>query len=300
MKSIWHAMSRPSLSVMDVLVVAAIVGLLAVLLVPQPDHDPAHHYPPARANAGTALADHAGTYHQRAAPASGWELSILPDGRYSRFCGYCTGIGDRESGYVRLLAGHCILLPARPSSTSPGVERDFFPVRWKDRRYLVPADRMQEFCDAIIEAKEPRPETAMAEHFLVSSPAAQVDGIPELPEPWDAFLRENLVIGKIVEVRDEQRVRIDLGSADGIEEGDVLAVQRRDEKRVRYVCVGSVQDRSSAAVELYGDVHDEPLEVGRCVVMQRDLRRSEKPAPAKRSRRSSSAPAPSHTAPERP
>jgi hypothetical protein len=277
MKSIWHALSRPSLGVLDVVAVAAIIGLLAGLLIPQSDHDRTHRYPPARVGTGTALADIAGTYHQRAAPTSGWELSILPDGRYSRFCGSCTGTGDRESGYVRLLAGHCILLPTGPSDASPRVERDFFPVRWQERRYLIPADRMQEYCYAITEAKEPRPETTKSEQFLVRSPAPPVDGIPELPEPWDAYLRENLVIGKVVEAMGGNRLRIDLGSADGIEIADVLAVQRRDEARVRYVVAGSVQDRSSVAVELYRDDHNEPLEAGRSVVMQRDIRRRESP-----------------------
>ncbi len=300
MKSIWSALSRPSVSVLDVLVLMGIIGLLAGLLIPQSDHDRTHHYLPAKPGTGTALADLAGTYHQRAVRGSGWELSILPDGRYSRFHGYCTGTGDRESGYVRLLAGHCILLPAGPSDASQQVERDFFPVRWQERRYLIPADRIQEFCDAIVEAKEPRPETAMAEHFLVRSPAALVDGIPELPEPWDAFLRQILVIGKVVNVMEKKRLRIDLGSADGIDIGDMLAVQCRYETRVRYVAVGSVQDRSSVAVELYRDDHDEPLEVGRCVVMQRDLRRSEKPTPADGSRRSAAIHASSPPASDRP
>src|SRR6202034_2878647 len=102
------------------------------------------------------------------------------------------------------------------------IERDLLPVRWKERLYLVPPDEMQAFCYAIIEAKEPRAEGGMGEHFLLRSPAAQVDGIPELPEPWAAFLRENLVIGKIVEVMDPNGLKIDLGSADGIEKGDGL------------------------------------------------------------------------------
>lgn len=162
--------SRRSLSLLDVLVLVAIIGVLAGLLMPGPDFDRTHRYPPVKANAGTPLADLAGVYHQRAGRSLGWELSILTDGRYSRFYGYCTGTGNRESGYVHLRAGHCILLPAGPSSTTPGGERDFVPVRWKDRRYLVPADRMQEFCYAITEGKEPRAQDGMSERFLLRSP----------------------------------------------------------------------------------------------------------------------------------
>jgi hypothetical protein len=300
MKSIWPAISRPSLSVLDVLALAAIVGLLAGLLIPQSDHDRTHRYPPAKAEAGTALADLAGTYHQRLGRSSGWELALLPDGRYSRFCGYCTGTGERESGYVKLLAGHCILLPAGPGATSPGVERDFLPVRWKERLYLLPADRMQEFCDAVIDGKEPRPEGAMGEHFLVRSPAVPVDGIPDLPDRWADYLLENLVIGRVIEAAGGNRLRIDLGSADGIEVGDMLAVQPREERWTRYIRVESVQERTAIAAEADREDHDGPPEVGRTVVMRRDVRRGEKPEPAEGPRRSFGAPASSPPTTDRP
>jgi hypothetical protein len=270
--------SRPRLSRLDVLAILAIIGVLVGLLMPVGDHDRTHHYPPARANAGTPVAEFAGLFRQRPARGRGWELSILPDGRYSRFLSCCVGTADRESGYVQALAGHCILLAAGSFSTSSRMDRDFLPIRWEDRLYLVPADEMQEFCYAVIEAKEPRPEDGMGQHFLLRSPAAQVDGIPELPEPWAAFLRENLVIGKIVEVMEPNGLKLDLGSADGIEKGDVLAAQGRDKDGTRYVRVQSVQKRSSIAAESSWENQENRLEVGRCVVRQRDLRRDESKA----------------------
>jgi hypothetical protein len=280
MKWMLRAAGRPGLSLLDMLAILAIIGVLVGLLMPVGDHDRTHHYPPVRANAGSPLADLAGEYRQWTGRGGGWELSILPDGRFSRFQSCCVGILERESGYVQLLAGHYLLLPVGTSSTSVRIERDFLPIRWKERLYLVPPDRMQEFCYAVIEGKEPRAEGGMGERFMLRSPAAQVDGIPELPETWAAFLRENLVIGKIVEVMDPNGLKIDLGSADGIEKGDLLAVQGRDERGTRYVRVQSVQERSSIAAESSWENQENCLEVGRWVVMQRDLRRDESKASA--------------------
>jgi hypothetical protein len=301
MNSILRVLPRPSLSRLDVVVLIGIIGVLAGLLIPVGEHDPTHHYPPAKAGAGIPLADLAGEYLQRTGRGGhGWVLSILPDGRYSRFLESCTGTGERESGHAEILAGHCILVPAGSFSTSMEVDRDFLPIRWKERLYLVPPDRMQEFCYAVIEGQEPRPSGEMGERFLLRSPAAQVDGIPELPEPWETFLRENLVIGKVVEVMDGNRLRIDLGWADGIETGDVLAVQGRSEWQTRHVGVQSVQDHSSVAEETSWEHEKIPLEVGRYVVMKRDLGNSEKLGPTDGSRHSTSTSSSSQPAPVRP
>jgi hypothetical protein len=62
MRSIWHRISRPSLSLLDVLVLVAIIGGLAGLLIPGPDFDRTHRYPPVKANTSAALVDFAGVY----------------------------------------------------------------------------------------------------------------------------------------------------------------------------------------------------------------------------------------------
>ena len=63
------------------------------------------------------------------------------------------------------------------------------------------------------------------------------------------YLKQNLVIGKIVEVMDAGRVKIDAGKAKGIELGGVLAVQGRENYRPRFLFVASVEDESCIAKE---------------------------------------------------
>lgn len=194
MESIWRSISRPSLSLLDVLALVSIIGLLAGLLIPFGDHDRTHRYPPARTGtASPTSAELAGEYLQGMFRGGrGWVLSILPDGRYSRYQEGCTGIWNRESGYLRLIGGHCILLPAGPSDTSPGVYRDFLPIRWQARRYLVAPEQMDQFCDDIVLGKEPRSPSQMGERYLLRSPAPDVEGLPEMPEPWAEELRTRI------------------------------------------------------------------------------------------------------------
>ena len=128
-----------------------------------------------------------------------------------------------------------------------------------------------------------------------------MNGVPDLPEPWAAFLKQNLVLGKIVEVIDEDRLRIDLGSADGIEKGDVLAVQDRvDWRNPRYLRVQSVQERSCITTEADGEKQEQRLEAGRHVVMQRDLGSGKDKPSDGGTHRFLIAPDPSRPVPDRP
>ncbi len=124
---------------------------------------------------------------------------------------------------------------------------------------------MQEFCDAIIDGDEPQDGSIV--HFYWCGPTTPVGGLPDLPEKWAAFLGENLVIGQIVELMEEGRVKLDLGSNDGIQKGSILAVQGREDIEPRRVKVLSTQERSCIAVEPLWDPSDKLLVVGRNVVM---------------------------------
>jgi hypothetical protein len=242
--------------------------LLAFALLPLvttgPDFDRTHRFPPARRNSGDDLAEIAGEY-VRSGRFDGRHLSILPDGRYSYFYRCCTGVGDREAGYAQRLGDTYLLSPTVANESK--LERSFLPIRWKDRLYLIEPERMYEFCIAIIDGDEPGNDGY--ENFYLRSPIVPVDGVPDLPEHWAMFLKQNLVIGRIVKIMEGGRVKIDLGSAKGIATGHVLAVQGRDRNGPQRLLVVSVETETCIAEEVRMSSAGLPLEVGRYVVMQR-------------------------------
>lgn len=179
--------SRPKLSFIDVVALAATVGLLAVLaLPPVGDWDFAHRFPPPAPNSGDGLADVAGEYRQGDSRARNWRLSILADGRYSFIWSGCLGVYHRESGFASRVGEDVVLSPIKPIDTP--LERTVRPIRWGGRCYLIPPGRMQEFCDSIIRGDEPRKD--VAGRFYLFGDEDRVDGTPELPEGWTAYLRE--------------------------------------------------------------------------------------------------------------
>ena len=256
---------RPIYRIFEWCVVAAIAVRLAALLMPGPDFDRTHRYPPTITNVGTDTAELAGEYHKGIGRGGGWELSVLPDARYSVFLGMCTGTGHRESGYVRR-AGDCyVLSPTEPCEGS--MDRVFLSVRWENRSYRIPPDSMEQFCDAIIQGDEPRNDIGGA--YYLRYPAPKADGIPELPKQWADYLDQHLVMGEIVEVMDDGRVRVDMGKAKGIEPESVLAVQGRDRYGARRLVVVSIDDESCIAVDPDPERSSAPLEVGMHLVTQR-------------------------------
>jgi hypothetical protein len=101
------------------------------LLIPRPDFDRTHRYPPSSPNSRHDLADIAGEYQKGIGIGAGWNLSILSDGRYSFFLSGCTGVGSRESGYVRRLGANFVLAPSALAESM--LEHAFFPIRWGGR-----------------------------------------------------------------------------------------------------------------------------------------------------------------------
>src|SRR4051794_28896914 len=112
---------RLKLSLIDLGILVSIFGVLAALMMPTPDFDLTHRYPPATSNAVTNLAGVDGEYYMGNGRGMNLRLSILPDGRYSFVWWGCTGVHHRESGFVRQTEGRYVLSPSGPSQ--PGVER---------------------------------------------------------------------------------------------------------------------------------------------------------------------------------
>jgi hypothetical protein len=243
---------------------ASITGVLVALLLPAGDRDLTHHYLPAMARARSDFGEIAGEFfkeHKYGAQC----LSILADGRYSFFSYACTGVGARESGQVRR-AGACYVLTSE-TPCKGRLERVYQLIRWQGRCYLIPPERMQDFCDEIIEGAEPR--DAGSGSFYLRSPRAQVSGVPELPQQWADYLRQHLVMGKIVGIMDGDRAKVDVGKASGIQRETVLVIRGRDQYGPQRLFVVSVEDEYCIAGQPDYKSSESPLELGLSVVARR-------------------------------
>jgi hypothetical protein len=264
---------RLKLSLLDVCAILMVLGLLAGLLMPGSDFDLTHRYPPTAAHPENNLADLAGEYRQGARLGRSISLSILPDGRYSFIWSGCTRVHHGESGYVHSDGAHYVLSPL--GKVRERLDRTLLLVRWQRRRYLVPPQKMLQFCDAVVEGEEPRNE--LPGDFYLGVPFDRADGVPELPETWANYLRENVTVGRIMVVKDGGQARINLGRAEGIREDTILTVQGSPRYRHRYLRVVSVDEESCLADECSPGRSDQPLEAGWGVVAPRRSRESEDP-----------------------
>src|SRR3954469_12832213 len=102
---------RLKTTVIELIVMASTVGMVAGLLIPTGDHDFTHHYPPAPSGQRTERVDVAGEYYLGDGLGTNLRLSILPDGRYSLISSGCTGVFQRESGHVREVDDRYMLSP---------------------------------------------------------------------------------------------------------------------------------------------------------------------------------------------
>ena len=245
--------------------VAVAVGALLPYLHLAEDLDYSHRYPTPVATNDNSFDAVAGEYRLGGLGLN-WALSILPDGRYSFRWSGCMGVYHRESGLVKRVGHHLVLSAAEPIESR--IPRVFLPVKWSRRTYLIPPEKLEKFSEAIIKGNEPRNEHASGRFYVVGL-AEPVGGMPELPEPWATFLRKNAVIGKIVEVRERGRVKVDVGSANGINAECTIAVQGRDHLSTRQLTFVAINEQSSLADELYRDDHEKPLAVGDKLVVAR-------------------------------
>ena len=92
-------------------------------------------------------------------------------------------------------------------------------VKWGDRRYLVPEKQLLEFCNAVNQGEEPR-DSEWGEFYMGKGhEKLKVAGLPDLPKPWNDFLLEAPVQGRVVEFLPEMQARVDIGRKDGLRAG---------------------------------------------------------------------------------
>ncbi len=107
----------------------------------------------------------------------GWDLSIKPDQTFFLRISTDLGFQFEYTGKVAIEGNHLRLITSDPHFDEP---TDYLPIRWGDRRYIIPANAAIEFCDDIREGWEPRDD--MIGHYYLS------EGDLEKPTRWSPIL----------------------------------------------------------------------------------------------------------------
>jgi hypothetical protein len=117
------------------------------------------------------------------------------------------------------------------------IPTEMIPIQWGERHYLVPESKEDAFCNYVNSQKPPYGGTGG--FFLRDGDKAKpVAGLPGVPKEWISKLLASPLTGKVVEVLDRGRARVDLGTKDGAWKGMRL---RADGEATRYIYVDDVQ-----------------------------------------------------------
>jgi hypothetical protein len=144
-------------------------------------------------------------------------LTINPGGYFSFQWRGCLGVYGQNKGRAKVVAGHLVLKPEQPNNQDGfgGTPTDFIPVRWGDRLYLVPAQDKGKFCNEVNQGTEPREGAHGLFYLRRDDWKKKVTGWPVVPKEWVPLLLKKPLQGKIVEVLDGGRARVDLGVETG-------------------------------------------------------------------------------------
>ena len=156
------------------------------------------------------LGDHpwAGSYYQGDGTGVNQRILLSPKAGFVFTWHGCLGLYDRNFGEVRQEKDVLTLKFTYPNSRKgfQGIASDLVLIRWGERRYLVPADEVAEFCNAVNSGGEPRSHAYG--RFLLRDKdwEKKVEGTPKLAEQYLGFLLKEPLQAKIVAVG-ESKIR---------------------------------------------------------------------------------------------
>ena len=186
----------------------------------------------------------------------------------------CLGLYNRNYGAVSDTNGRIRLAFTfdNKGEGAQGIAEQFIPVPWGQRRYLVSADDIVGFCNAVNAGSEPR-QHAHGSHLLrFGDENKKVCGFPTVPGGFKAYLLERPIEAEIVAVGSHRTrpsvlqwkfkdfpVTLNAGKEHGLLPGMKLHVVTRD-NIVEAVTITKVEDETSeGVVTLSGEEKEAPL-----------------------------------------
>ncbi len=183
--------------------------------------------------------DWAGEYYFGDGLGVNVSLASAPEGGFVFSWQGCLGLYDLNYGDVSFSDGKINLLPKYPNTRNgfEGMATELLPVHWGERHYLIPADHVVEFTNAINAGTEPSSLFGgRSGRFLLrrGDEKKTVNGQPSIPDQYLAYLLPEPIKSKISSVeqtivqqsRRITSVKLDVGSAEGLKQGMELFVHR--------------------------------------------------------------------------
>jgi hypothetical protein len=148
--------------------------------------------------------DHAwaGEYYQGDGLGVNQNLLLGPAGDFVFHWRGCLGVYDRNFGSLRHEGQKIHLDFIYPNELKgfQGVAAELIPVPWGNRHYLIPADEMADFCNAVQKGREPRQGAHGSFLLRKDDWKLALEGRPELPLEFRAWLLDRPISGTVTAV----------------------------------------------------------------------------------------------------
>jgi hypothetical protein len=189
-------------------------------------------------------------------------LALAPESGFVYSWHDCLGLYDLNYGDVEFTDGKIKLHFKYPNERvgSLGMPSELFPVRWGNRHYLIAADGMVDFANAINAGMEPSSLFGgRSGSFLLrqGDEKQPVAGQPDIPAAYRAYLLLNPINANVssvqgTRVKESSRftdVTIDAGSAEGLKQGMELYVHSPSSTFASAVLKNVAEHTATAVVE---------------------------------------------------
>jgi hypothetical protein len=172
----------------------------------------------------------------------------------------CLGLYDLNYGKVEETGGQVKLVFKFPNDQKgfQGIASELIPVLWGARHYLIPADGIVDFANAINAGFEPR--SGLQGRFLLrdGDELKPVSGKPNVPSEYSAYLLDHPIEAEISSVKESRvedlwrivNIQLNVGTAQGVKTGMEFWVSTPDclYGNARITDVGSAQSHATLKI----------------------------------------------------
>ena len=208
----------------------------------------------------------AGDYYQGDGLGANLSLKLRASGSFAFTWAGCGGLYGENNGPAAVKSGVLRLAPTKPNQRDHfGTDTRFYPVRWGKRVYLLTAEDIPGFCNAVNLGEEPR-KTAYGRFYLGEGQWKKpVKGSPTLPEAFRSGILSASIQGEVTGLITDHSGWLNLGGMDGVVPGMAFKLKgaRADDHSPFEVHVADIEDHRCQIVSQDADRH---LEVGQPLI----------------------------------